>query len=220
MRIFSIDGQSHDFRIAPAGAASCSQWREPLEKRLPWSAAPEGRRERLKLESVATTSNSRSSRTRTERTDAVPSTYTNLLYHVVFSTKQRRPFIHPVLRDELYPYFGGAIRGEGGTLLEIGGMPDHVHLLVKLPADLAVASLLRTIKANSSKWIHVRPDFDRDFAWQTGYGAFTVSESQSDRVRKYIKTQERHHRKMTFQEELLSLLQKNRIEYDERYLWE
>ncbi len=150
----------------------------------------------------------------------MPSTYTNLLYHLVFSTKHRREFITPDLRDELYPYLGGAIRDEGGILLECGGMPDHVHLLVKLPADLAIATLLRTIKSKSSKWIHERPDFDRRFAWQTGYGAFTVSQSQVDRVRKYIQTQERHHRRATFQEELVSLLKKNQIEYDERYLWD
>src|SRR5262245_27650644 len=119
----------------------------------------------------------------------MPSTYTNLLFHIVFSTKLRRGFIEPKLRDELYPYLGGAIRDEGGTLLEIGGMPDHVHLLVKLPADLSTAVLLRKIKANSSKWIHERPDFDRGFAWQTGYGAFTVSQPQVEHVRKYIQNQ-------------------------------
>src|SRR5438552_5811028 len=150
----------------------------------------------------------------------MPSTYTNLLYHVVFSTKERRPFITPGLRDELYSYIGGIIRGEKGTQLEIGGMPDHLHLLVKLPATLSISEALRLIKANSSKWANEQRDLVRSFAWQTGYSAFTVSESQVPAVRRYIQRQEAHHRKKTFKQELVTLLQKNRIEFDRRYLWD
>jgi REP element-mobilizing transposase RayT len=150
----------------------------------------------------------------------MPSTYTNLLYHIVFSTKNRKPFIQPDLRDELYPYLGGAIRDEGGILLERGGMSDHVHLLVKLPATIAFADFLRTIKANSSGWVRKRPDFPTGFAWQVGYAAFTVSESQAEFVRRYIQNQERHHRRRTFKQELVTLLKKNRIEYEEIYLWD
>jgi REP-associated tyrosine transposase len=149
----------------------------------------------------------------------MPSTYTNLLYHIVFSTKDRRPFINPKLRAELHPYMGGIILDAGGEPLEIGGVEDHVHLLVKLPADLAVSDALRLIKSNSSKWAGERSDLVRTFAWQTGYSAFTVSKSQVASVRKYIKNQEQHHRRLPFKQELVSLLEKHEIDYDRRYLW-
>lgn len=148
------------------------------------------------------------------------STYTNLLYHIVFSTKERRRFITPALRDDLYSYIGGIIRGEKGIQLEIGGMPDHLHLLVKLPPTLSISDALRLIKANPSKWVREQRDQSRAFGWQTGYGAFSVSESQMPAVRLYIQRQEQHHRTTTFQEELVALLEKNRIEFDRRYLWD
>src|SRR6516165_4525527 len=108
----------------------------------------------------------------------MPSTFTNLLYHIVFSTKNRRQSISGDFRDDLYSYAGGIIRDEKGTLLEIGGMPDHVHLLVQLPASLALSDTLRLIKANTAKWANERRGARTLFAWQIGYGAFTVSESQ------------------------------------------
>jgi REP element-mobilizing transposase RayT len=150
----------------------------------------------------------------------MPSTYTNLLYHIIFSTKERRPFINPRLRDELHPYIGGIILDAGGEPTEIGGVADHVHILAKLPATLAVADALRLIKANSSKWCGERADLVRTFAWQTGYAAFTVSKSQAGPVREHIQNQERHHRRKTFKQELVSLLKRNDIDYDERYLWD
>jgi REP element-mobilizing transposase RayT len=143
-----------------------------------------------------------------------------LLYHLVFSTKERRPLITPDLRVELYPYIGGIIRNKRGILLEIGGMPDHVHLVARLRPDIAIAEMLCFIKANSSKWANERPDLITEFAWQKGYGAFTVSQSQLPAVRHYVQTQEDHHRKQTFQQEFIALLKKHGIEYDERYLWE
>ena len=148
------------------------------------------------------------------------STLTNLLYHIVFSTKRRLPLITPAIRDVLYPYVGGIIRGEGGVLLDAGGIADHVHLVVKFKADISVAEMLRKIKGNSSKWLNDRPGQLRRFAWQAGYGAFTVSQSQVDAVRRYVQGQEEHHRRATFQQEFLDLLHKHRIEYDERYLWD
>jgi len=150
----------------------------------------------------------------------MPSTYTNLLYHIVFSTKDRRPYINPKLRTELHPYMGGIIADARGEAIEIGGVEDHVHLLVKLPADLAASDALRLIKSNSSKWAGERPDLVRTFAWQTGYSAFTVSKSQVPSVRKYIKNQVQHHRRLTFKQELVSLLVKHEIEYDRRFLWD
>jgi REP element-mobilizing transposase RayT len=145
-------------------------------------------------------------------------TYINLLYHLVFSTKGRRPLIQPAICDELYAYMGGIVRAKGGVLLEIGGMPDHVHLVVKLPADLALAELLRVVKSNSSKWVNDRRGRGNPFAWQTGYPAFTVSESQLLRLRRYVQDQEAHHGRQSFQEELVALLERHGIEYDPRYL--
>jgi len=147
----------------------------------------------------------------------MPSTFTNLLYHIVFSTKNRRQSISADFRDDLYSYTGGIIRDEKGTLLEIGGMPDHVHLLVRLPASLALSDALRLIKANTAKWANERRDARSLFAWQTGY---TVSESQVLTVRRYIQRQEQDHRKQTFKQEVETLLRRNRIEFDRKYLWD
>ena len=146
------------------------------------------------------------------------STFTNLLYHIVFSTKDRAPAIHEGLRERLYEYTGGIIRGEGGVLIEIGGVPDHVHLLAKLKTDSAIAVIVRLIKSNSSRWLNQTSGLANRFEWQTGYAAFSVSESQMAKVRRYIQTQESHHAKVAFRDELMALLKKHRIEYDERYL--
>ncbi len=145
-------------------------------------------------------------------------TFTNLLFHIVFSTKHREPLIHPLLRDRLYGYIGGILREEGGILLEIGGMPDHVHLLTRLKADRSVAETVRTVKSGSSKWAHQTFPENAQFAWQVGYGAFSVSESQVATVRHYISTQEEHHTRLSFKDELIALLRKHGIEFDERYL--
>jgi putative transposase len=146
------------------------------------------------------------------------STFTNLLFHIVFSTKDRTPSIHEGLRERLYEYMGGIIRGERGTLLEIGGVPDHVHLLAKLKSDISIAEMVRLVKSNSSKWVNELNGSTGRFEWQTGYGAFSVSESQAKKVRKYIQDQESHHAKVSFRDELITLLKKHGIEYDERYL--
>jgi REP element-mobilizing transposase RayT len=149
---------------------------------------------------------------------SMPSTLTNLLYHIVFSTKDRQPLIAAARRDELYRYIGGIIRNEKGILLEIGGMPDHVHLLLKIPADLALSTMVRLIKSNSSKWMNEKDKRIR-FAWQAGYGAFTVSESQAAIVQRYIQKQDQHHRRATFQQEFVKLLELHGIEYDPNHLW-
>ena len=144
--------------------------------------------------------------------------FANLLYHIVFSTKNRSVQIHDNLRESLYEYIGGILRAERGILLEIGGMPDHVHLLVKLKADQAVAVAVRLVKANSSRWVNETHVSTGRFEWQVGYGAFSVSESRAEEVRRYIQGQEEHHARVSFQDELIALLKKNRIKYDERYL--
>jgi putative transposase len=149
----------------------------------------------------------------------MPNTYTNLLFHIVYSTKYRKPLITLDRQDDLYGYIGGIIREQKGILLTAGGMADHVHLLAKLPPTIAVSDMLRLIKANSSKWANERGDVT-DFEWQAGYAAFSVSESQGGRVRGYIETQEAHHRRLPFRDEYLALLRKHNIEFDERYVFE
>lgn len=145
-------------------------------------------------------------------------TFANLLYHIVFSTKGRIPLIHEGIREPLYEYMGGIIRGEGGVLLEIGGVPDHVHLLAKFRTDIAVATMVKKIKGKSSKWRNGGRSQSERFQWQEGYGAFSVSESLVKKVRNYIRTQAEHHGRVSFKEELIVLLKRHRIPYDERYL--
>jgi len=147
-------------------------------------------------------------------------TLTCLHYHLVFSTKNRLPQITTDLRDPLYAYLGGIIRAQRGLLLQAGGIEDHVHLLVSLPAQPSIADLLRLIKTNSSKWVHETFPHHRAFAWQSGYGAFSVSPSNDDDVRRYIASQPEHHRQTTFQEEFLEFLRRHQIPFDERYIWE
>lgn len=142
-------------------------------------------------------------------------TCSNLLVHVVFSTKDRKPLITPGVKQDLFPYMGGIVRRLKGKALLINGMPDHVHMLLELPPALSVAEMMRVVKANSSRWIHeTRADRSR-FGWQTGYAAFSVSRSNAAAVSRYIGEQEKHHRKRSFQEELLLFLKKHGIEYDE-----
>ncbi len=144
-------------------------------------------------------------------------TYTNILLHVVFSTKDRAHVITDDLRPELLAYLGGAVRELGGTALLVNGPADHVHGLWRLPADLAVAECVRKVKANSSGWVHRK--FSPAFAWQTGYAAFSVSESRAEAVMTYIRNQLEHHRRHSFQDELRALLKKQGIAIDERYAW-
>ena len=149
----------------------------------------------------------------------MPSSYTNLLYHFVFSTKNREPLITDDKQPSLYDYMGGILRSHGGISLEINGMPDHVHLLAKLRPDKAVSNLLRDLKANASGWMHkVFPELN-GFRWQDGYGAFTVSQSQVEQVSQYIRRQQQHHQKKSFKDEFIALLRINGIEFNERYLW-
>ena len=147
-------------------------------------------------------------------------TFTNLLCHVVFSTKRREPLIRDAWKGQLHAYIGGIIRNERAILLRAGGTADHVHLLMKLPASAAVADMLRIIKTNSSKWVNESGVSPGAFAWQTGYGAFSVSESQVPGVDRYIQKQVEHHRGQSFQEEFIVLLKRHGFVYDPRYLWD
>jgi REP element-mobilizing transposase RayT len=140
-------------------------------------------------------------------------TYANNFIHCVFSTKDRRSLIPATRSAELYAYLGGIARGEGFSLAAAGGTANHVHLLFVLPADYTLAHAVQKLKGNSSRWM------GRDFSWQEGYGAFSVSSSQVEVVKGYIQNQEEHHRKRNFEEEFLALLRNCGIECDERYVF-
>jgi putative transposase len=150
----------------------------------------------------------------------MPQSYTFLHYHLVISTKNRVPAITPLIQPRLWEYLGGIVRGEGGIPIQIGGIADHVHLLVTLRQQPALADFMRQLKAVSSGWVHDNFPEAKDFWWQTGYGAFTVSHSAIEFVKAYIANQEEHHRSRTFQDEFQTLLIKHGIEFDLRYLWD
>jgi REP element-mobilizing transposase RayT len=142
----------------------------------------------------------------------VANTYTSLHYHVIFSTKNREPWIAPGIEQRIWRFIGGIARKHHMTALQVGGVEDHVHALVTAPATIAPFQIAQLLKGISSKWIH------EEFA-SLKYGAFTVSKSNIPEVIKYIDNQREHHRKKTFQEEYLEFLKANCIKYDERYLW-
>jgi len=144
--------------------------------------------------------------------------YTNLLYHIIFSTKDRQPLISSEYETRLYDYIGGTIRRAGGISMGINGTEDHVHLLAKLRPDKALSDVLRDLKANATGWMHELFPSMSQFTWQRGYGAFTVSHSNVDEVRRYIAQQKHHHAKISFRDEFLQFLKTNGIEYDERYV--
>ena len=150
----------------------------------------------------------------------MPQSFVSSHFHIVFSTKNRKPFITDDLQTRLNEYIGGIVRADEGRLLAAGGMPDHIHLLISLSKTIALADSVRTIKSNSSKWIHETFPTQDDFAWQAGYGAFAVSFSNLEKVKRYIANQAEHHRKRTFREEFVALLQRHEIEFDEQYLWD
>lgn len=145
------------------------------------------------------------------------STHLSLHYHLVFGTKNRETVISSAWRDRLHAYLGGVIRTLDGVPEAVDGVADHVHLLVGLRATHTLADVLREIKSVSSAWVHKELGVS-SFAWQEGYGAFTVSASQLENVRAYIQQQEEHHRTRTFREEYLTLLQRHGVEFDERYV--
>ena len=145
-------------------------------------------------------------------------TYTSLNYHIVFSTKNRELWLKEDIRERLWPYLGGIARENGMKALEIGGVADHVHLLLSIPASMALSKAVQLIKGGSSHWMKETFPKVTGFAWQDGYGAFTVSQSQLDAVREYIRNQEEHHRTKSFAEEYRAFLERHQVEFDERFL--
>ncbi|CAN5298195.1 hypothetical protein BH09SUM1_BH09SUM1_09360 [soil metagenome] len=144
------------------------------------------------------------------------STHTCILFHVVFATKKRVPLITPDIRNDLYSYMGGTIRKHGGKMIEIGGVADHVHIYLSWRADTALADLIREVKAGSSGWIHKKGV--PKFAWQEGYGAFTIGKSAENRLIKYIRNQEVHHQKEDYRSEYVGLLKAYDLAFEEKYL--
>jgi REP element-mobilizing transposase RayT len=144
--------------------------------------------------------------------------FTNHNYHVVFSTKGRAEMLKADVMPRLVEYTGGIVRQLDGQLLAANGPSDHIHLLLILPPTQAVADTIRTIKTNTSKWLHETfPDL-RDFAWQDGYASFAVSHSIVPKVITYICKQQDHHAKLSFRDELLALLKRHDIAFDEQYI--
>ena len=145
--------------------------------------------------------------------------YCNSLMHCVFSTKDRRRVIHPEIAVQLFPYLGGIAREHGMKALTVGGVEDHVHVLLSLPATITVAKAMQTLKAASSKWVSEQFPEARDFTWQEGYGAFSIGVSQVERTRRYIDRQAEHHREESFEEEFIRFLKRHGIEYDPRHVF-
>ena len=151
----------------------------------------------------------------------MPQSLSSVYLHLVFSTRERRAYLQdPQLRAEMHAYLGGISKKLDCPPLIVGGVEDHVHLLARFGRSLSQSEWVKELKRSSSIWIKEHDLSMGDFAWQSGYGTFSVSRSQVDRVTEYIQTQEEHHHHIGFQDEFRKLLQKHEIEYDERYVWD
>ena len=145
--------------------------------------------------------------------------YANLIIHYVFSTKNREKIMTIELQERLWAYMGGIAKGNNMKALAIGGIEDHVHMLISLPVTISISKAIQLIKGRSSKWVHdTFPDFNK-FKWQEGYGAFSVSASQIKIIIAYINRQKEHHFKESFQDEYISVLEEHDIDYDKHYVW-
>ena len=147
-------------------------------------------------------------------------TYISVVIHFVFSTKKRQPFLTDLVRERVWAYMGGIARENRMKALCIGGIADHVHLLLSMPATVSLAEAMHRIKGGTTTWIHSALPGMKNFAWQEGYGAFAVNESAVDETIAYIQNQAAHHRTVSFQEEFVAFLKANRVVYNEKYLWD
>jgi REP element-mobilizing transposase RayT len=150
----------------------------------------------------------------------MPHSFASQLLHCVFSAKGRQKIITPDLSFRLWPYLGGIARENNMKALSVGGTEDHVHLLLSLPATLSIAKAMQLLKGGSSKWVHDTFAEHHAFAWQTGYGAFSIGISDVNRTLAYIEDQQAHHRRRDFTQEFLAFLKKHEMEYDEQYIWD
>lgn len=144
----------------------------------------------------------------------------SLFVHFVWSTADREPWITAEWNHRPFGFIGGVLRHHGAKLIEAGGMSDHIHLYTSLPSTISIAKLVNSVKSNSSRWVHETFQNRLAFAWQKGYGAFSVSKSAEYQVVSYIQNQEAHHRTKTFKDEFVALLEKHAVEYDKLYLWD
>ena len=151
---------------------------------------------------------------------AMSNTFVSVNIHFVFSTKNRRMLLTDTIRERVWSYMGGIARENRTKALCIGGIADHVHLLISMPATLSMAKAMQLIKAGTTTWIHESLPGMNEFAWQEGYGAFGVNESALDETIAYIQNQAVHHRSVGFQEEFVTFLKANRVAYNEKYLWD
>ena len=150
----------------------------------------------------------------------MPQSLSFVLVHVIFSTKDRTPFLNPSIRPALYAYLATVARNAKCECFRVGGVADHVHLAIRLSRTKNVAELVEQLKSSSSKWLKTQsPDLAK-FAWQRGYGAFSVGPADLSALIDYIDSQEMHHRKQSFQDEFHAFLKKYGVEFDERYLWD
>jgi REP element-mobilizing transposase RayT len=147
-------------------------------------------------------------------------TFTQIYVQIVFSVKGRQNLIHKKWREELYKYICGIVTAKNQKVYAIGGVEDHIHILISIRPNISISDLVRDIKANSSKWINDRQFDLQNFQWQEGFGAFSYSQSQLDNVITYINNQEKHHQKRSFKNEYISLLEKFNVQYDEKYLFD
>ena len=143
-----------------------------------------------------------------------------IIMHIIFSTKNRTPCLNDDTREELYRYMSTVLKNLDCPAIQIGGIKDHVHILCTLSKNYSIAKLIEEVKNPTSRWIKSKGKAFSKFHWQNGYGAFSVSQSNIEQVRIYIKNQEEHHRKFTFQDEFVRFLDKYQVPYDERYVWD
>ena len=151
----------------------------------------------------------------------MPQSLARVVLHIVFSTKNRVPFLRdPELRERLHSYVAGVLKDMGCEPILVNGVEDHIHILCNLSRTVTIADLVEEVKKGPSKWMKSQGAEYEDFFWQGGYGSFSVSESKVEQVREYIARQEEHHREVTFQEEFRAICRKHRVEFDERYVWD
>ena len=150
----------------------------------------------------------------------MPQSLSKILLHIVFSTKYREPLIQPEIEDELYAYMASICNEYHCHAHKINGIADHVHIACNLSRTIAVCDLLEEVKKSSSKWIKTKGRVYENFAWQNGYGAFSLGMSQLSVISRYIENQKKHHQRKAFQEEYLGFLKKYKIEYNEKYVWD
>ncbi|RJP23665.1 MAG: IS200/IS605 family transposase [Candidatus Omnitrophota bacterium] len=150
----------------------------------------------------------------------MPQSLSCVIIHIIFSTKDRYPFINDAIETDLYSYLAAILQQVKCPAILINGMPDHVHILCNLSRTISIAKLLEEVKKSSSKWIKTKGGIHQKFHWQAGYGVFSVSQTKVQSVKTYIQNQKDHHRTKTFQDEFREFLSANGVDYDEKYVWD